>query len=82
MLYDWANSAFYTTVISVMLGPYLISIAESSVGKEGLIFDLGLIPRHNRRLSRFLPRDLGCLDGDLSSISWGGCGLYAPEEAS
>jgi len=42
MLYDWANSAFYTTVISVMLGPYLISIAESSVGKEGLIFDLGL----------------------------------------
>ncbi len=42
MLYDWANSAFYTTVISVMLGPYLISIAESSVGKEGLILDLGL----------------------------------------
>ena len=42
MLYDWANSAFYTTVISVMLGPYLISLAESSVGKEGVIFDLGL----------------------------------------
>jgi UMF1 family MFS transporter len=42
MLYDWANSAFYTTVISVMLGPYLISVAESSVGKEGLIFDLGI----------------------------------------
>ncbi|MEO5859764.1 MAG: MFS transporter [Pyrinomonadaceae bacterium] len=42
MMYDWANSAFYTTVISVMLGPYLISLAESSVGKEGLIVDLGL----------------------------------------
>lgn len=42
MLYDWANSAFYTTVIAVMLGPYLISLAESSVGKEGLIFDLYL----------------------------------------
>ncbi|MDI1242683.1 MAG: MFS transporter [bacterium] len=42
MMYDWANSAFYTTVISVMLGPYLISLAESSLGKEGLIFDLGL----------------------------------------
>lgn len=41
-MYDWANSAFYTTVISVMLGPYLISLAESSVGKEGLIVDLGL----------------------------------------
>jgi UMF1 family MFS transporter len=42
MLYDWANSAFYTTVIAVMLGPYLISLAEASVGKEGLIVDLGL----------------------------------------
>ncbi len=42
MLYDWANSAFYTTVIAVMLGPYLISLAESRLGKEGLIADLGL----------------------------------------
>jgi MFS transporter, UMF1 family len=42
MLYDWANSAFYTTVIAVLLGPYLISLAESAVGKEGVIFDLGL----------------------------------------
>ena len=42
MMYDWANSAFYTTVISVMLGPYLISLAESSLGKEGLVVDLGL----------------------------------------
>lgn len=40
MMYDWANSAFYTTVIAVMLGPYLISLAEKSVGKEGLILDL------------------------------------------
>jgi MFS transporter, UMF1 family len=38
--YDWANSAFYTTVIAVMLGPYLISLAEQAVGKEGLILDL------------------------------------------
>lgn len=42
MAYDWANSAFYTTVISVMLGPYLISLAEQAVGKEGLILDLYL----------------------------------------
>lgn len=38
--YDWANSAFYTTVIAVMLGPYLITLAEQAVGKEGLILDL------------------------------------------
>lgn len=42
MMYDWANSAFYTTVIAVMLGPYLISLAEKAVGKEGLILDLYL----------------------------------------
>jgi MFS transporter, UMF1 family len=40
--YDWANSAFYTTVVSVMLGPYLVSLAEAAVGSEGLILDLWL----------------------------------------
>ena len=42
MLYDWANSAFYTTVVAVLLGPYLIALAEKSVGKNGLILDLYL----------------------------------------
>lgn len=42
MMYDWANSAFYTTVIAVLLGPYLVAIAETSVGKDGLILDLWL----------------------------------------
>jgi len=42
MLYDWANSAFYTTVVAVLLGPYLISLAERSVGKEGVVLDLYL----------------------------------------
>ena len=30
--YDWANSAFSTTVIAVFLGPYLTSIAERAAG--------------------------------------------------
>src|SRR5258706_14486887 len=30
--YDWANSAFSTTVISVFLGPYLTSVAEKAAG--------------------------------------------------
>ncbi|MDT5026124.1 MAG: transporter, family [Micromonosporaceae bacterium] len=30
--YDWANSAFSTTVISVFLGPYLTAIAENAAG--------------------------------------------------
>ena len=30
MLYDWANSAFYTTVVAVMLGPYLVALARTA----------------------------------------------------
>lgn len=33
--YDWANSAFSTTVISVFLGPYLTSITQAAAGGEG-----------------------------------------------
>ncbi|MGB7068545.1 MAG: MFS transporter [Pyrinomonadaceae bacterium] len=39
--YDWANSAFYTTVVSVLLGPYLTALAQADVGKGGKVFDLG-----------------------------------------
>ena len=30
MMYDWANSAFSTTVVTALLGPYVLSLAESS----------------------------------------------------
>jgi len=40
MMYDWANSAFYTTVVAVLIGPYLIALAEKAVGKNGVILDL------------------------------------------
>jgi Permeases of the major facilitator superfamily len=40
MTYDWANSAFYTTVISVLIGPYLIGLATAAVGEEGEVLDL------------------------------------------
>src|SRR5688500_11965317 len=43
MMYDWANSAFATTVGTVLLGPYLTSLAQSSVGENGLIFAAGPI---------------------------------------
>ncbi|MCK5923207.1 MAG: MFS transporter, partial [Methylococcales bacterium] len=29
-MYDWANSAFSTTVVSALLGPYIISLAGST----------------------------------------------------
>lgn len=40
-LYDWANSAFSTTVVTVFLGPYLTSIADSAADENGFINFLG-----------------------------------------
>ena len=30
MMYDWANSAFSTTVVTALLGPYILDLAQSS----------------------------------------------------
>jgi UMF1 family MFS transporter len=30
--YDWANSAFYTTVLTVLFGPYMITVAGRAAG--------------------------------------------------
>src|SRR3954452_9242965 len=30
--YDWANSAFYTTVLSVLFAPYMITVAGKAAG--------------------------------------------------
>ena len=38
--YDWANSAYTTTIGTVFFGPYFISLAENAVG-EGGRFDVG-----------------------------------------
>jgi MFS transporter, UMF1 family len=41
-LYDWANSAFPTTVIGVFLGPYLTALAKAAAGHDGLVHPLGI----------------------------------------
>ena len=38
--YDWANSAYTTTIGTVFFGPYFINLAENAVG-EGGRFDVG-----------------------------------------
>ncbi|MEZ5306931.1 MAG: MFS transporter [Pyrinomonadaceae bacterium] len=43
LMYDWANSAFYTTVISVLLGPYLTALAQSHVGDNGTVMSFGAL---------------------------------------
>ncbi|MFN0140480.1 MAG: MFS transporter [Pyrinomonadaceae bacterium] len=40
MTYDWANSAFFTVVVGVLVGPYLLSLAERAVGPDGVVLDL------------------------------------------
>lgn len=50
LIYDWANSAFYTTVIGVLLGPYLTALAQTRVGDNGVIIDffgLGAVTAKN-----------------------------------
>ncbi|MFZ1700515.1 MAG: MFS transporter [Pyrinomonadaceae bacterium] len=41
LTYDWANSAFYTTVVSVLAGPYLTALAQEDVGKGGSVIHIG-----------------------------------------
>lgn len=40
--YDWANSAFSTTVVTVFLGPYLTAIAQSAADATGYLYPLGI----------------------------------------
>jgi UMF1 family MFS transporter len=41
-MYDWANSAFSTTVVTVFLGPYLTAITKAAADTNGLIDLLGV----------------------------------------
>jgi len=41
-VYDWANSAFFTTVVGLFLGPYLTSLAKAAADPQGYVHPLGL----------------------------------------
>ncbi len=43
--YDWANSAFPTTVVTVFLGPYLTTVARAAADPSGFVHPLG-VPVH------------------------------------
>src|SRR3979411_2105790 len=42
-IYDWANSAFYTTVVGALFSPYLTRLAQNAVGEDGGGLDLGFL---------------------------------------
>jgi UMF1 family MFS transporter len=40
-MYDWANSAFSTTVVGALYGPYLTSVTQNAIGENGIVANLG-----------------------------------------
>jgi UMF1 family MFS transporter len=40
--YDFANSAFYTTVVTLFLGPYLTLLARNAADAQGYVYPLGI----------------------------------------
>ncbi|MFV9503619.1 MAG: MFS transporter [Oscillochloridaceae bacterium umkhey_bin13] len=40
--YDWANSAFSTTVVTVFLGPYLTAVTRAAADEAGFVYPLGI----------------------------------------
>jgi UMF1 family MFS transporter len=42
LMYDWANSAFQTTVVTVLIGPYLTALAQADAGRNGVVASLGI----------------------------------------
>ncbi|MGW3008377.1 MFS transporter [Streptomyces sp. NPDC001219] len=40
--YDWANSVYSTTVLTVFLGPYLTSVAKAAADAHGFVHPLGI----------------------------------------
>ena len=40
-VYDWANSAFYTTVVGALFSPYITRLAQDAVGVHGTVLNLG-----------------------------------------
>ena len=41
LMYDWANHAFFTLVLGVLVGEYITSLAQKSVGDNGAIITIG-----------------------------------------
>ena len=40
--YDWANSAFSTTVVTVFLGPYLTTVTQNAADADGFVRPFGI----------------------------------------
>ena len=41
LAYDWANSVFSTTVLGVLIGDYITTLAQKAVGENGVVVSIG-----------------------------------------
>src|SRR5271156_5063370 len=41
-MYDWANSTFASTVVTLFLGPYLTALAKAAAGPDGYVHPFGI----------------------------------------
>ena len=59
-MYDWAGSAFSTTVGGVLLGPYVTSLAQSAVGDNGTVmFGVSVLTGRSTLYSGFRQMGIG-----------------------
>ncbi len=43
LVYDWANSVYYTTILGVLISPYLTRLAQADVGENGVVLSIGFL---------------------------------------
>ena len=55
-VYDWANSAFASTVLTLFLGPYITSVAKAAAGTDGFVYPLERQARETRVICRIHAR--------------------------
>jgi UMF1 family MFS transporter len=41
MLYDWANHAYWTLILGVLVGEYITGLAQTAVGENGAVLSVG-----------------------------------------
>ncbi len=41
LMYDWANHAFFTLVLGVLIGEYITVLAQKAVGENGAVISIG-----------------------------------------
>ncbi len=41
IMYDWANHAFFTLVLGVLIGEYITTLVQKAVGENGVVISLG-----------------------------------------